>query len=106
VVALAFLDNVAPVLSKVDISDAVVSSGTSDVVVVVTFDVNVTSVLSDATLATNITTTTTSDVPDETTASDISTIDGTDATLTTRQCYPKLTYLWLLFHQEHLMWWL
>jgi hypothetical protein len=38
--------NVASVLSIVDISDTVVSSGTSDVVVVVTFSVNVPSVLS------------------------------------------------------------
>jgi hypothetical protein len=46
VLVVTFDVNIATVLSKVDLLDAVVSSGTSDVVVVVTFDVNVTSVLS------------------------------------------------------------
>jgi hypothetical protein len=46
VVVVIFVANMALVLSKVDISVAVVSPGTSDVVIVVTFDVNVASVLS------------------------------------------------------------
>jgi hypothetical protein len=66
VVALAFLDNVAPVLSKVDISDAVETTASD----ISTIDGT------DATLTTNGTTTTTSDVSDETTATDISTIDS------------------------------
>jgi hypothetical protein len=93
--------------SIVDISFAVVSSDTSDVVVVVPFIANVPSELStatdistldstDGTLTENVTTTTTSDVPDETTVSDISTLDSTDATLTEN--------VTTTFHQKHLMW--